>query len=205
MKSGNFTEGWFWQLKDTKVRASKAKPDDGVFIDVGGWIGDTSLPTAAVGIDTYVFEPVRFNFNLIHISMLLNDCMISEHLTIVNALVGNNNTITKVFNPIDHSVTDQSSGIEANIPSETEVSEVGMVKLDSFFPAGTKVQHLKIDVQGFEFEVIKGAERLLRENMGRLKMRFEKGPRDRDRAIVDFMNNLGYNVIARGGGDIDME
>jgi FkbM family methyltransferase len=36
---------------------------------------------------------------------------------------------------------------------------VEMVALDSFFPSGTKVQNLKIDVQGFELQVLHMAQR----------------------------------------------
>ena len=50
--------------------------------------GDSSIPSAALGIDTYVFEPVRSNTNMIHLSAMANDCVVSEHLTIVNAKVG---------------------------------------------------------------------------------------------------------------------
>ena len=51
--------------------------------------------------------------------------------------------------------------------------DVEMIKLDSFFPPGTKAQNLKIDVQGNELYVLRGAERLLKENKGRLRVRFE--------------------------------
>ena len=58
--------------------------------------GDTSLPSAAAGIDTYVFEPVRQNSNVLHMSVLANPCQVSEHLTIVNALVSDHDSVNEV-------------------------------------------------------------------------------------------------------------
>ena len=81
--TGKFSEAG--NSKDIINRASKGEPSDGVFIDVGGWIGDSSFPSAALGFDTYVFEPVRYNVDLMHIALTTNNCTIS-HLLIVNAL-----------------------------------------------------------------------------------------------------------------------
>ena len=86
-KAGNSDNTW--------KRAGESEPEDGVFVDVGGWIGDSSIPSAALGLDTYVFEPVRFYTNLMHYSVLSNDCRVSEHLTIINALVGDRNSASE--------------------------------------------------------------------------------------------------------------
>ena len=78
------------------------------------------------------------------------------------------------------------------------------------FPSGTRVQNLKIDVQGSELKVLKGAKRLLRENKGRCKLRLEMDENLLNRAgtggseIVAFMLSLGYRVVAKGA-DYDFE
>ena len=88
--------------------------------------------------------------------------------------------------------------------------DVEMIKLDSFFPPGTKAQNLKIDVQGNELYVLRGAERLLKENKGRLKVRFEyveallRASNTDPQELVHYMTSLGYKVISKGA-DIDME
>ena len=86
-----------------------------------------------------------------------------------------------------------------------------MIKLDSFFPPGIKVQNLKVDVQGFELHVLRGAERILKENKGRLHVRIEyvadllklAGTNPPD--VLTFMEDLGYKMTGRIGLDRDFE
>ena len=76
-------------------------------------------------------------------------------------------------------------------------------------PQGTVAQALKIDVQGFELHVLRGAERLLKENKGRLLVRLEFDPNLLRAAgtdpqhVLDFMKNLGYAETLRQAGDIE--
>lgn len=211
-KTGEFK--FIGNSDQTFDRAVSGNPGDGIFIDVGGFIGDSSFPSAILGFDTYVFEPVRANTNLMHISMFLNDCALSEHLTIVNTLVSDTDGMGSIFvseKPDNSAATKALAQLVVGAHNNDHEESVGVVKLDSFFPAGTRVQNLKIDVQGNELHVLKGAERLLRENQGRLKLRFEchanllKVAGTSEKEIVSFMEGLGYTVVSKNEGDIDME
>ncbi|KAL7534560.1 hypothetical protein ACHAWF_004870 [Thalassiosira exigua] len=146
--------------------------------------------------------------------MMANGCHVSEHLTIVNALVGDHNSANETV----YVTADRADN--AAITKETAVLNVGdsrnnfpqpveMITLDSFFPSGTEVQNLKIDVQGHELGVLRGAERILLENKGRLHLRFEFHEKLLNAAgtdpsdVTDYVKKLGYQMIRNDGGDLD--
>ena len=212
----NITSGKFLEAGNsahTIQRANSARSSDGIFIDVGGWVGDSSFPSAALGIDTYVFEPVRYNTDLMHFALTANKCQVSEHILIVNALVGQSDGKSTVYvtSRADNAAATKQQAVKNVGESDDDFEQdVEMIKLDSFFPPGTKAQNLKIDVQGNELYVLRGAERLLKENKGRLKVRFEydeallRASNTDPRELVDYMTSLGYKVVSQGA-DIDME
>lgn len=201
-----------WDNGNIWNRAMDSKPEEGIFIDVGGWVGDTAIPSAAMGIDTYVFEPVRNNTNMIHFAVSANGCHVSEHLTVVNALVGDKNSASEsvyVTSRADNAAATKAQAVRnVGVHAQDFEQPVEMVTLDSFFPLGTKVQNLKIDVQGFELQVLRGAQRILEENKERLHLRFEyaealiKAAGNDPKEQLVFMESIGYKVVKEDGEDL---
>lgn len=191
--------------------AKSANPKDGIFIDVGGWVGDSAFPSAALGLDTYVFDPVRWNTNLMHASKVFNTCFLSQHLTIVNALVADFDGLANIYvtkRTDNTAATEEQATRNVGKAKGDRQERVNVIRLDSFFPLGTKVQNIKVDVQGSELLVMRGAQRLLRENRGNCRVRLEvdegllsKANTTKDE-LLDFMLEIGYKVV-RSGNDYD--
>ena len=210
-KTGRF--GKFGNSENTYQTALNAKKEDGIFIDVGGYIGDSAIPSAALGINTFVFEPVKSNANLIHMGVMANHCTVSEHITVINALVGNQDKMDEkiyVTDRTDNAAYGKEAATKNVGESENDFEQpVSMVKLDTFFPKGTKIQNLKIDVQGFELQVLKGAKRILTENKGRLRVRFEfdegllKKAGTEPNDVLEFMKSCGYEIVEKSKNDLD--
>jgi len=73
------------------------------------------------------------------------------------------------------------------------------VALDDFFPAGTQVDLIKADIQGFELAAIQGAVRVLADNPN-LKLLLEFWPYglktsgSSSEAFIDFLSSRGFAV-----------
>ena len=167
-----------------------------------------------MGIDTYVFEPVRNNTNMIHFAISANGCHVSEHLTVVNTLVGDKNSAKEsvyVTSRADNAAVTKAQATK-NVGQRAQDFEqpVEMIMLDSFFPPGTRVQNFKIDVQGFELQVLRGARRLLEENKEWLNVRLEyvesliKAAGNDPVEQLAFMESIEYSISLKDGEDIVM-
>ena len=71
---------------------------------------------------------------------------------------------------------------------------VGVTTLDDYFGPGTPVRLIKCDVEGHEFEVFRGGERLLREQRPILLFECEERHHRRhaSRDVFAFLEGLGY-------------
>lgn len=75
---------------------------------------------------------------------------------------------------------------------------VPAVTIDSLIPENTKVDVIKIDIEGGEIFALKGAERLIRRNRPRIISEFSVGMPKRHygieaREFLDYMQGLGYS------------
>ena len=82
---------------------------------------------------------------------------------------------------------------------EIEKINVQLKNLDEVIPAEINVDFIKIDVEGGEFDVMKGAQRILSDCKPLLIFEFGKGASDYYGAnpsdIFNFLQNLGYSVF----------
>jgi FkbM family methyltransferase len=141
------------------------KINEKCIIDVGGSTGFTALKfsEAFPMMNVFVFEPLKESFQ-----KLIGNIGGHPNIIAINKAVGNFSGISKikVLNQIS-----SSSLLEINneYSSETAVSEfhkIGVEEilidtLDNLIPKDDGVLILKIDVQGYEMEVLKGAEKTL--------------------------------------------
>lgn len=127
--------------------------DSDVFADVGANIGSYTILAAGVcGARTYSFEPCLPTFRRLCDNIRLND--LSTLVQSINMAVGASRghlKFTETNDTTNHVVLDQSEEKGTSVPVET---------LDAVTNEDCPCL-LKIDVEGFETEVIKGAGRTL--------------------------------------------
>ena len=126
--------------------------ENDLFIDIGANIGSyTILASAHVGCETVSIEPVPSTFS--HLIDNININRIQEKVTALNFALGyeeGTTYFTKNLCAMNHVATD----------SETDTITVPIFTLDKIL-AGKCPILLKIDVEGFETGVLKGASQTL--------------------------------------------
>jgi FkbM family methyltransferase len=177
--------------KDIYEKEAKVKPGD-VVLDVGAHIGSFTLKAAKeVGLEGRVvsFEPSSENFKLLTLNVNSNDY---GNATLFNVAVGSAPGTAKL-NLGSRKGTNSllsDSGVEnvgtEQVPIRTLDSVTDELKL-------SKVSFVKIDVEGFELEVLKGARNILASNHPSIAMEtHDFGPSEEE--IGNFLRAFGYVV-----------
>lgn len=127
------------------------------FVDVGANIGLMSLHAAKViGSQgkVYSFEPHPNTVKILRFNVSLNSI---ENIDVLEKGVGSQSGNAIIYDRWDVN-RGGASLFSSNL--EQEGFEIQVVTLDEVF-GETKISMIKIDVEGFELEVLKGAERIL--------------------------------------------
>ena len=108
----------------------------------------------------FAFEPEKKNYSICKNILKINK---NRNILLINKAISNNNNGIKLFlsenNPSDHRTYETGEN--------RKFVEIESVTLDSFLkPYNHKVDFIKMDIQGFEGNAIKGMEDILSKNPG---------------------------------------
>lgn len=149
--TGNLYTG-FMEWRDMLFVLHALTPEM-TFVDVGANLGAYSiLASKVVGAKSIAFEPLPDTAKRLREQLHLNQ--IEDLVTVMNCGVGSQNGVLAFTNSEDtrNRVSSSRDG--------SEVTQVPVVTLDSAIDhAGPMI--LKVDVEGYEYEVLKGADVLL--------------------------------------------
>lgn len=131
---------------------------DDVFGDIGANIGAyTILASGVVNAKSITVEPIPSTFKHLQNNIKINDVenLVSAFNNGVGAIEGSLR-FTESFDTVNHVVTENA------VPHENTI-QVPMVTMDYLFSNNLPAL-LKIDVEGFELNVLKGGENVLKSN-----------------------------------------
>lgn len=151
--TGNIYTG-LHEFEDMAFLLHALRAED-LFVDVGANIGSyTVLAAKVVGARVIAFEPIGSTFASLRDNIALND--VGGRVEALAACVGSSAGTVRMsanLDTVNHVLTPGASAPEAGV-------EVPVVSLDEQL-AGRAPFLMKIDVEGYELEVLKGAARTL--------------------------------------------
>jgi len=159
-------------------------------VDVGANIGIyTSFFANLVGKNgkVHAFEPDQVNCDM-HARFVKSDNVVLVH----KAVAETNQDLVLFASPslnVDHRTYDPGDG-----RNETRIQAVA---LDNYFSPGTRIDFIKMDIQGYEYYALRGANRVLTENHA-IRLMFEYYPEGLDRSgggatlLFDYLQGMGF-------------
>lgn len=180
-----------------------------VVVDVGANVGMATFAAAAMGFNVLAFEPIVENIQKLCDGVYLN--RVSSSVQLYNLVVSNSPgyiTMHKVVGRLDNSAVSATGAKLAFKANEVVPVTIKSVTLDSMLPPSTPVLLLKIDVQGWEYHVLKGASKLLsRPHHEAPYIIYEEDENllresnSTSEEILRFLAKHGYHHCVKNGGD----
>ncbi|CAN0900234.1 hypothetical protein LINGRAHAP2_LOCUS20730 [Linum grandiflorum] len=185
------------------------KKEDGIVVDVGANVGMASFAAAVMGFKVFAFEPVMENLQRICDGIWFN--RVGELVTVFEAAASDrvgNITFHKLVGRLDNSAI-SATGAKLAFKSNEEVAvQVRTIPLDEVIPDSQPVLLIKIDVQGWEYHVLKGASKLLSREKGEAPYviyeedeRLLQASNSSAKEIRDFLHTVGYHHCTQHGTD----
>ena len=162
----------------------------GLFVDVGANVGTYTIWAAEQGAEVIAVEPAADTFGLLEENIALN----GYQVTAVRAAAGARSGRARLTRGLDAG--------NCLSPDGPEVTE--MVTVDSLI-GDRRVTGMKVDVEGFEIDVLRGAARALADHrIGLIQIEWNQASvsavgRDR-RPIAELLSGYGYKLFRPDSG-----
>ncbi|CAL4917653.1 unnamed protein product [Urochloa decumbens] len=181
----------------------------GVVVDVGANVGMASFAAAVMGFRVVAFEPMFENLQRICDGVYLN--RVQDRVLVYHAAASDrlgNITMHKVIGRLDNSAI-SATGAKLAFKSNEEIAVVvSTIPLDEVIADTERVLMIKIDVQGWEYHVLRGASKLLSRTKGEAPYliyeedeRLLQASNTSAQEIRTFLSSVGYNDCTRRGTD----
>jgi FkbM family methyltransferase len=200
--------GWYgyWGFTDIPRRKLYSLISPGAtVVDIGANIGEVTLNAARLVGEAghvYSFEPSRVNFGQLSANRDLNTF---SNITLVNKGLGKEAGRLEMFIPDagNRGMTRVVSSEHKDEP--TEYVEITTLDLFAEENGLDRIDLIKIDVEGFEMNVLAGAEKTLRDLRPKLFLevidRLLKGQGSSRQSVIDLLSSLDYDLFHAASGE----
>ncbi|MEK7991784.1 MAG: FkbM family methyltransferase [Thiotrichaceae bacterium] len=194
----NLASGQVFEPDEVELVKKHIKQGD-VVIDIGANIGYYTLLFAQLVGETgrvIAFEPDPDNFELLHKNVSLNQY---HNVTLIQKAVASENSQAPLF------LCDENKGMHRlydSVCCQTSI-EVETVCLDDYLPTlVNKVNFVKIDIEGAEYNALQGMQNILRQQQPKLLTEFSPAALFEygiePQTYIDFLSQLGFDLYQVG-------
>ena len=153
----------------------------GLIVDVGANIGNHTLYWGALGFRVVAFEPDKSLTSCLEASALLNEM---RGVSVHSVALGSETGVCRL-----HTVDPTNIGMQQAVVGE---GDIPIVRLDDLELSG--VGTLKVDVEGMELDVLRGASQTIRKNLPNIYVETLDGQHEQ---VADLLVSFGYDEIRR--------
>jgi FkbM family methyltransferase len=187
--------GYKWEEHQHAIINKYLTPDS-IAVEVGSHIGTITVKLSKVVKEVYAFEPFKSSYDLLEKNLKLNNC---HNVKIFNKGVSNTCSSTHIKWVSDNNPggLGLEGGEITKKGNQNQKIKVELLTLDSLYLKG--LDFLKIDVEGFETQVINGSQKTIKEYMPLIVIEiFEDmvtGIKASDKTIMErfgFLFEIGY-------------
>ncbi|CAG5068641.1 hypothetical protein DYBT9623_01373 [Dyadobacter sp. CECT 9623] len=165
---------------------------NGIILDIGANIGITAAPLAKhhPGAQIHAFEPISENFSALQ--RVVNYLKLNN-VKLFNIALGSEDGNLKMIMPVRGNSRMQglSKAYEEGAGEKGVIYDVPLKKLDHIYPFETNITAIKIDVENFELEVLRGSVEVLKRNKPTIYA--ELWENDNRTKVFELLKNIGYN------------
>lgn len=173
--------------------------ESNIVFDIGANIGEVTLNFAKIVGDSgtvFSFEPESNNYKKLENNIKLNSF---KSIVLNNIGLADKNSLLKIYN-----IEERNCGMNRildNGPENDFLGEIEVVKLDEYIANNniSKVDLVKIDVEGYEYNVLKGSNSLLKELHPILFIELDdnnlKMQGDCALDLIKLLCNLNYSIL----------
>lgn len=209
VKLNSFTHKGYWWHRKKREFLTMRLFNDMIFsgdcvVEVGGHIGFiTTFFAKLVGKfgKVYVFEPGSNNLPYIKKNISLsNSSELSFRIDLIESAVGESDKSAFFY---EDSLTGQNNSLVCNfdglcanqknsfVKSSVVKCEVQVVSLSRFFQEENRIDFIKIDIEGYEWGAVQGAEELIVKFLPKLMVEVQANFNE----LFAFFTRLGYTMF----------
>ena len=170
----------------------KALNFKGVFVDVGANVGGYSIRACKMGVETIAIEPDPDNFHVISLNVKHNH-LANTHL--LRLAVGDKKEVRDLYynenySTVSYCLDQNKTTLEAKCKVQVMPLDLALAPL-----LGDKqINLLKIDTEGFEIEVLKGASNCLKRTRY-IILEVLPGTKAKLQKVLNLLKPLGFELI----------